>query len=57
MTEARTAVFLAISLRTLQTWRRSRVGPRFVRLSCRSIRYRRADLMAWMIARLEGGNR
>ena len=57
VSEADAAALLGIAQRTLQGWRRRGGGPQFLRLSRRSIRYRRDDLAAWIIARLEGGNR
>ena len=53
VTEARAAEIFGISLRTLQGWRRNGTGPGFVRLSCRSIRYRRADLITWVNSHFE----
>jgi hypothetical protein len=38
------ALFLKISERTLERWRRNRTGPSYVRLSARAVRYRVADL-------------
>jgi hypothetical protein len=52
VTESRAAEIFGVSLRTLQGWRRNGTGPEFIRLSCRSIRYRRADLVAWVNERL-----
>ncbi len=43
------ANFLRLSVRTLQAWRHQRHGPAFVRAG-RAIRYRRADLVAWIDA-------
>jgi hypothetical protein len=54
VSEGEAAAFLGIAQRTLQGWRRSGAGPRFLRLSRRSIRYRPNDLAAWMMAHLEG---
>lgn len=39
--EAEAADFLGYSVRALQNWRLRGGGPVFVRVSCRSIRYRR----------------
>jgi predicted DNA-binding transcriptional regulator AlpA len=41
------ALYLSLSERTLERWRRDRSGPNFIRLSARAIRYRLADLRAW----------
>ncbi|MEH6478153.1 MAG: helix-turn-helix domain-containing protein [Sneathiella sp.] len=41
------ADFLGYSVRALQNWRVRGGGPNFVKVSSRSIRYRRRDLIAW----------
>ena len=46
------AKFLSLTIRTLQGWRYKGGGPRYVRVSARCIRYRRADLRVWAEARL-----
>jgi hypothetical protein len=46
------ADFLGYTVRALQNWRVRGGGPRFVRVSSRSIRYRRCDLIAWAESRL-----
>jgi hypothetical protein len=38
--------------RALADWRRRGCGPPYVRISCRSIRYRRRDLVTWAESRL-----
>jgi predicted DNA-binding transcriptional regulator AlpA len=43
---------LKLSVRTLQAWRMSGKGPRFVRVSGRSIRYRKQDILDWVESRL-----
>lgn len=45
------AAFLSYSVRALQNWRVRGGGPRFVKVSARSIRYRRCDLIAWIDGR------
>jgi len=50
--ENKAATFLGHQVRTLQKWRLSGVGPVFVRISRRSVRYRRRELIAWVNARL-----
>ncbi len=47
LTEAQSADFLSLSIRTLQAWRVRGGGPLFVRAG-RAVRYRRRDLIAWM---------
>lgn len=45
--EGEAALFLGYTVRCLQNWRVRGGGPRFVKVSSRSIRYRRRDLLAW----------
>lgn len=52
ITENDAAPFLGHSVRTLQKWRVKGGGPPFVRISSRSIRYTRRELMRWAHARL-----
>ena len=44
--EKAAARFLKVSVRTVQGWRIKGIGPRFVRLSARAIRYTRRGLIA-----------
>jgi predicted DNA-binding transcriptional regulator AlpA len=46
------AEFLGYSPRALQNWRLRGGGPRFVRVSARSVRYRRRDLIEWVETRI-----
>lgn len=50
--ENEAAAFLGYTVRALQNWRVRGGGPQFVKVSSRSIRYRRRDLIAWIEARL-----
>lgn len=50
--ENEAAQFLGYTVRALQNWRVRGGGPRFVRVSSRSIRYRRRDLIKWAEQRL-----
>src|SRR6266581_7280760 len=50
-TERDLAVYLGLSLPTLQRQRAAGTGPRFIQLSERRIAYRRADVDAWLAAR------
>lgn len=54
-TESNASRLLEVKPRTLQEWRRTGRGPRFVRISHRCVRYRRRDLIAFIEARLVGG--
>ena len=45
--ETKAADFLGYTIRALQNWRVRGGGPKFVRVSGRSIRYRRRDLIEW----------
>lgn len=47
LTEVAAARLLRLSIRTLQAWRCRGMGPAFVRVG-RAIRYRHADLIAWI---------
>ena len=44
--------FLGLVERTMQAHRQRGNGPRYIALSARCIRYRRADLKAWADARV-----
>jgi predicted DNA-binding transcriptional regulator AlpA len=46
--EREAAGFLCYSVRALQNWRVRGGGPRFVKVSGRSVRYRRRDILAWI---------
>jgi len=48
MTEIEAADVLCYSVRALQNWRHRGGGPLFVKVSARSIRYRKRDLLAWI---------
>ena len=48
LTENDVADLLNLSVRTLQQWRVSGVGPRFIKIG-RAVRYRRPDIDAWVI--------
>lgn len=50
--ETEAADFLGYTVRALQNWRLRGGGPRFIKVSGRSIRYRRKDLIAWADNRL-----
>ncbi|HAU29489.1 MAG TPA: hypothetical protein DCW68_05180 [Rhodospirillaceae bacterium] len=52
LNEKEAASYLRHSIRALQKWRLNGGGPIFVKISRRSIRYRRRDLRAWVEARL-----
>ncbi len=47
LNEKEAARLLAMSFRTLQSWRSEGKGPRYLKLG-RSIRYRRGDLLTWI---------
>lgn len=52
LTTADAARLLGYSPRALEGWRLRGGGPCFVRISARSVRYRRSDLDAWIEERL-----
>lgn len=45
--EKQAAEFLGYTVRALQNWRVRGGGPKFVKVSRRSVRYRRRALIAW----------
>jgi predicted DNA-binding transcriptional regulator AlpA len=49
--ERMAADVLCYSVRALQNWRYRGGGPQYVKVSARSVRYRRRDLLAWINAR------
>ncbi len=51
MNEHEAAEVLCYSVRALQNWRSRGGGPKFIKVSARSIRYRRRDLLDWIEAR------
>ena len=50
--EFKAAEFLGYSVRALRNWRVRGGGPPYIKVSARSIRYRRRDLIAWADARV-----
>lgn len=50
--EARAAALISVNRRTLAQWRFRGVGPKFVKISSRCVRYRRSDLLEWVEQRL-----
>ena len=45
--ENEAAGFIGYTIRALQGWRVKGGGPKFIKVSARSIRYRRRDLIQW----------
>ena len=52
MNEREAASILCYSVRALQNWRHRGGGPKFVKVSSRSVRYRRCDLTQWVEDRI-----
>jgi predicted DNA-binding transcriptional regulator AlpA len=50
LNEVEAADFLGYTIRALQNWRVRGGGPRFVKVSARSVRYQRRDLLDWIKA-------
>lgn len=48
------ALFLGISVRTLEEWRRKKTGPTFVKLGPKLIRYEIAELERFLAASSDG---
>ena len=53
--EKEAAAMLALRVATLRNWRALRKGPRFVKIGQRLVRYRRADLEAFIAGDAGGG--
>ena len=51
LTERQAAALIGVAAPTLNRWRCKRIGPAFVRVSARCIRYNVADVKAWLEAR------
>lgn len=49
--EREAASILCYSVRALQNWRHRGGGPDFIKVSSRSVRYRRTDLEKWITDR------
>ena len=52
LTPIKTARYLGISEAVLRLWRAKNKGPRYFKAGEKLVRYRRADLDAWIEARL-----
>ena len=50
--EKEASVYIGHSVRALQNWRVRGGGPKFAKISARSIRYRRCDLDQWIESKL-----
>ena len=50
--EKEAAEFLGYTVRALQNWRIRGGGPKFVKVSSRSVRYRLRDLLEWSESKL-----
>ena len=48
LNEQEAAKSLSYSVRALQNWRVRGGGPKYVKVSARSVRYRRRDLIRWI---------
>lgn len=48
LTEAQAADLICYSQRTLQNWRQRGGGPKYVKVSAKSIRYQRRDVLDWI---------
>jgi len=47
-----TALYIGVSVRTLEDWRRQGTGPDFAPLSAKLVRYRVCDVDEWFAAKL-----
>lgn len=51
--ENEAAAFTGYTIRALQGWRVKGGGPQFIKISARSVRYRRRDLIEWAESHLK----
>jgi len=56
-TEAELAEFLQLAPRTLTDWRWRGIGPRYIAINDRCVRYRWSDVEAWLDKQAQGENR
>ena len=54
LTERQVAKATALSLATVRRWRLTKRGPRYLKIGV-AVRYRTADLRAWLESRPTGG--
>lgn len=47
------AEILNVSVRTLETWRYKGIGPKYLKISQRCIRYRHCDIRSWQEKRIQ----
>lgn len=52
--EKAAANFLGLVPRTMQSWRQKGIGPAYVKISARCLRYSLSDLQAWIDTRRVG---
>ena len=55
LTEEELGQRLGISTRTVQNWRRSGDGPAYIVIGKHTVRYREEDVIAYELARKQGG--
>lgn len=48
LTEKQAAELMALSVKTLQGWRFTGKGPRFIKVGTKSVRYQVADILGWI---------
>ena len=51
LTQGQVACLVGVSEKAMEGWRYKGGGPPYIRISSRCIRYRRADLEAWLDSR------
>lgn len=52
LTEEEVSKLIGVDRRTIQAWRYRKKGPRFVRFSCRCVRYRIKDINSFVSSHL-----
>jgi predicted DNA-binding transcriptional regulator AlpA len=46
---------LGVTHNTLSTWRKKGVGPRFIQINERTVRYMESDVADWQASKTKGG--
>jgi predicted DNA-binding transcriptional regulator AlpA len=50
----RTAKLLSVTHQTLVNWRKANIGPPYLKLGVKTVRYRRVDVADWLDSQRQG---
>ncbi len=48
LNESEASTLLGLTRRALQSWRQKGLGPNYIKISSRCIRYRKSDIKEWL---------